>query len=116
MNFLKSNFVGFNRLFISVYANHGDNAKRFHARKYYLPKAIIDNYNVIISEKDFYDQAINSNIKRYEEIRKLTREQEKGYTIGCILDYEYIKNHYRLIAVDLSNKKNLMQMQKQFSK
>ena len=26
---------------------------------------------------------------------------------GCYLDYEYIKNHYRLIAVDLIRQKEL---------
>ena len=46
-----------------------------------------------------------SFIKQYEEIRKLTTVQGEDYTTGCVLQYEYIKNHYRLIAVDLSKKK-----------
>ena len=33
---------------------------------------------------------------------KLTTGQRKDYTTGCLLDYYYLKNHYRLIAVDLS--------------
>ena len=33
--------------------------------------------------------------------------QGEDYTTGCLLDYEYIKNHYRLIAVDLSRQKEL---------
>ena len=40
-------------------------------------------------------------MKRYEEIRKLTTGQGGDYTAGCLLEYDYIKNHYRLIAVDL---------------
>ena len=31
-------------------------------------EGIIDNCNVIISRKNFYDQGISSNIKRYEKI------------------------------------------------
>ena len=31
-----------------------------------------------------------SNIKRYEEIRKLTTGQGEDDTIGCLLDYDYI--------------------------
>ena len=58
-------------------------------------------------EKNFYDQAIDSDIERCEEIRKLTTEQDEDYTTGCLLDYEYIKNHYRSIAVDLSRQKEL---------
>ena len=43
-----------------------------------------------------------SDIKRYEEIRKLKTGQGENYTSGCLLDNEYVKSHYRLIAVDLS--------------
>ena len=82
----------------------------------YLPKGIIKNYNVIINGENFYDQPIDSDIKRYEEIRKVVTGQGEDYTTGCLLEYEYIKNHYKLIAVDLSRKKNQMQNQKQFNK
>ena len=51
--FLESNFVGVNRLLVLVYSNQDDNAKRFKVKRYYLPKGIIDNYNVIISGKVF---------------------------------------------------------------
>ena len=59
-------------MFVLVYTNHSNNAKRFNARKYYLPKDTIKNCYVIISGKNFYDQPIDSDIKQYEEIRKLT--------------------------------------------
>ena len=62
---------------------------------------------MIINEKKIYDQATDSNIKRYKEIRKLTTGTGENYTSGCLLDYDYIKNHYRLIAVDLSRQKEL---------
>ena len=100
--FLESNFVGVNRLFVLVYPNRNDDLKTFKAKRYYLPKGIIKNYNVIIDGKNFYDQSIDTDVKRFEEIRKLRTGQGKDYTTGCLLDYDYIKNHYRLIAVDLS--------------
>ena len=50
--FLESNFVGVDRSFVLIYTNHDSNAKRFNARKYYLPKGIIKNYNVIINGKN----------------------------------------------------------------
>ena len=50
-------------MFVLVYTNQDDNAKRFKAKRYYLPKAIIKNYNVIINGKNFYDQAIDSDVK-----------------------------------------------------
>ena len=38
---------------------------------------------------------------------KLMTGQSEDYTTGCLLDYEYVKNRYRLIAVDLSRQKEL---------
>ena len=49
---------------------------------------------------------MDSDIKRYEKIKTLTTGQGEDYTTGCLLDYEYVKNHYRSIAVDLVNNKN----------
>ena len=49
--FLESNFVRVNRLFVLVYANYSNNANRFNAWKYYSPKGIIKNHNVIINGK-----------------------------------------------------------------
>ena len=105
--FHKSNLenIGLNRLFVLVYSNQGDNAKRFKTWRYYLPKRIIDNYN-IINEKKNNDQPIDSYIKQYKEIRKLRTGQGEDYTIGCLLDYDYIKNYYRLRAVNLTRQKD----------
>ena len=93
-----------NILLVLIYSNQGGNAKRFKARRYCLPKGTIKNFNVIINGKNFYDQPIDSDIKRYKEIRKLTAGQD--YFIGYLLDYDYIKNHYRPIAADLKREKN----------
>ena len=68
--FLESNFV-------LVYSNQDDNSKRFKAKRY-LPKRIINNYNVTMNGKNFYDQTIDSHIKQYEEIRKLTTGRPRG--------------------------------------
>ena len=46
-------------------------------------------------------------MKRYEEIRKLKTGQGEDHTTGCLLDYDYLKNHQRLIAVYLSRQKEL---------
>ena len=68
---------------------------------------IIDNYNIIINGKNFYDHTIDSDTKQYEEIRKLTTGQGEDYTNVCLSDYNYIRNHYRLIVIDLSKLKEL---------
>ena len=51
--FFKPNFVGVNRCFVLVYSNQGENAKRFKFQRYYSPKDIIKNYNVITNGKSF---------------------------------------------------------------
>ena len=95
-------------MFVLVYINEGNNAKRFNDRKSYLPKGIINNYNVISNEKNFFDQAIDSGIKRYEEIRKLTTGRSEDHITGSLLDYDYVKDHYRLIPVDSSRQIRLI--------
>ena len=45
--------------------------------------------------------------KTYENIRKITTGQGDGYTTGCLLDYPYLKNHYKMIAIDLSKQEAL---------
>ena len=87
--------------------NRDNDLKRLETRGYYLPKGIIKNYNIIINEKKFYDQAIDSDIIRYEKIRKLTTGQSEAYITGCLLDNEYIKNHYKLIKINMSREKEL---------
>ena len=100
--FLESNFVAVKRLFVLVYSNQDDNSKRFKAKAYYLPKGIIDNYNVIINGKNFYDQAIDSGIKRYEEIRKVTTGQGEDYATGWV--EHKIPDHAKYITTPEFNK------------
>ena len=52
-------------LFVLVYLNRDSDVKQFKTRKYFLPKDIIKNYNVIIIGKNFYGQPIDSDKKRY---------------------------------------------------
>ena len=53
MNFLKSNFVGVNKLFVLVYTNEAATAKSCKAEIYYLPKCII-NFFWKVKQKCFY--------------------------------------------------------------
>ena len=75
--------------------------------KYFLPRVDITNYNVLINGRNFYDQPMNDLVKQYGKIRKTTTGQRKDYTTGCLLDYQYLKDYYQLIAVDLSKQKEL---------
>ena len=93
-------------MFVLIYSNHNNNSKRFKFRGYHLAKGIIKNYNAIINGKNYHDGTTDSDIK-YKEIRKLTTGQGENYTTWHLLDYENIKNHYRVKTVDLSREKEL---------
>ena len=67
---LDSNSQGFNRLFVLAYNNAaGNNQVSVDSyKKYFLPRVKIDNYNIEIDGRNFYDQPINDSIKQYDEI------------------------------------------------
>ena len=57
--------------------------------------------------ENVYAQEIGSDIKQYLEIRNITTKLGEDYTTECLLDFEYIKNHRKLIGVELSRQKEL---------
>ena len=61
----------------------------------------------MIDGKNFFDQPINSNRKTYKNIRKIATGQEDDSTTGCLLDYIYFKNYYKMVVVDLSKQQAL---------
>ena len=101
---IKTSFQGVNRRFILSFENED---QRKSLSTYYLPKVEIKDYNVMIDGKNFFDQPINSMAKTYENIRKIATGQEDDYTTGCLLDYPYFIDHYKMIAIDLSKQEAL---------
>ena len=55
----------------------------------------------MINGKNFFDQPVKNNETTYENIRKIATGQGDDYIIGCLLDYIYFTNYYKMIAVDL---------------
>ena len=76
-------------------------------RKYLVPRVDITSYNVLIDGRNFYDQPTNDSIRKYDEIRKIATGKGDNYATGCLLDSNYFKNNYQLIAVDLSKQREL---------
>ena len=61
----------------------------------------------MIDGRNFFDQPINSMNKTYENIRKIATGKGNDYTTGCLLDYPYFKEIYKMIAIDLSRQNEL---------
>ena len=88
---------------MSLTANDG----RESQKQYYLPTVEMKNY-VMIDGKIFFDQPFKSDLKTYDNIRKIATGQGDDYTIGCLLDCPYFKKYYKLIAIDLSQQQKLV--------
>ena len=78
-----------------------------HRIQIVFPKVEIKDYNAMVDGKNFFDQPINSDLKTYENIRKIATGQGDDYTTGCLLDYSYFKENYKMIAIDLSRQNEL---------
>ena len=96
-------------MFVVAYDNTASNnqVSIYSFKKYFLRRVKIENYNIEIDGRNFYDQPIHDSIKQYDEIRKVSTGQGDDYTTGCLLDFAYFEKNYRLIAADLSKQKAL---------
>ena len=51
---------------------------------------------------NFFDQPVKHDLRMHENIQKIATAQGEDYTTGCLLDSNYFKEYYKLIATDLS--------------
>ena len=97
---VEPSFQGKNRFFVLAFGD--DDAQRRSHSDYYLPNVEIKDYNIMINGENFFDQPIKNNKVTYENIRKIATGQRDDYTTGCLLDYLYFMDTYKMIVVDLS--------------
>ena len=67
--YLNASFQGVKRLFVLAFHNTNDGDKKVERnshKKYFLPRVNITNYNVLIEDRNFYDQPTNDQIKKYD--------------------------------------------------
>ena len=90
-------FTNVNRLFVLFFETEDC---RTSISKYYVPKVEIKDSNVLIDGKPVFEIPAKNKEEAYEAVIEMTKNNI--YTTGNLLDYEYFKDHYKLIAVDLS--------------
>ena len=101
---VEPSFQGVNMPFVLAFENDDD---RTSDDQYYLPTVEIKDYNIMINGENFFDQPIKNNKVTYENIRKIAAGQGDDYATGCLLDYPYFLDTYKMIAVDLSKQQAL---------
>ena len=62
---------------------------------------------VMIDERNVFNQSVKNNLRTNDSIRTIATGQGDDYTTGCLLDYQYFKEYYKLIAIDLSKQQKL---------
>ena len=97
-------FTNVNRLFVLAYQKVDD---RQSFSQFYLPRVMVKDFNVIIDKLAFFDLPIKTEEEAYEKIIDISRNNE--YTTGNLLDYDYFKKYYKLIAIDLSKQQVLQE-------
>ena len=99
LNYLiDTTFSNVNSLFVLSFENEDDRTSYY---KYYVPSVEIKDYNVLIDGNAFFELPVKNIQETYEKIIQIT-DHSGYYTRGNLLDYEYFKEHYKLIAIDLS--------------
>ena len=101
-------FQGVKRLFVLLFENSTD---RKVPTKYYLPTVEIKDYNIMIDKyydgQNVFDQPVKNYLNAYYKIWKLAIGQGSDYTTGCLLNYNYFNNYYKMITTDLSKQEAL---------
>ena len=98
---VEPSFQGVNRLFVLAFEN---NTQKTSNKGYYLPNVKIKGYNVMIDEKNVFDQPVKNDKITYENI---ATGQGDDYTTDCLLDYAYCRDNYKMITIDLSKQQAL---------
>ena len=102
---LDVSFQEVSKLFAAAYETDDieRNANTEESRRYYLLRAEIKDYNVLIDGRNFYDQNVNSSIVRYNELLKMATGRSEDYITGCLLDYDYYIKDFYIVGIDLSH-------------
>ena len=99
---IEPSFQGVNRLFVLAFE---DDAQRTSRKGYCLPNVKVTDYN--LDGKNFFDQPVKNNKITHENIRKIATSKGDVYTTGCLLNYTYFRDYYKMIAIDLSKQQAL---------
>ena len=97
--------INVNRLLVLSFPRNNNTDSRYSYSNYCVTKVEINDFNVLIDGKIFFDLPVKSAKEAYEKIIEISNNND--YTIGNLLDFAYFKKNYKLIAIDLSKQTKL---------
>ena len=68
--------LAFNNTILTNGSDGPNRVKRNSHRKYFLPRVNITNYNVLIDDRNFYDQSISDQTKSMIKLERLQQDLE----------------------------------------
>ena len=74
---------------------------------YFISKVETKDYSVMIDGKNFCDQLLKNDFRTYDNIQNIENGKGDNYTSGCLLDYPYFEDRYKMTAIDLSKQQVL---------
>ena len=61
----------------------------------------------MVNGRNVFGQPVKKHSVTYDNIQKIATGQGDDYTTVCLLDNDYFKNYYKMIAIDLSKQQAL---------
>ena len=83
-------FTNLNRLFVLSFPRNDNTDSRYSFSGYYVPKVKVNDFNVLVDGKSFFDLPVKNDEEAYEKIIDLSNNSD--CTTGNLLDYAYYKN------------------------
>ena len=98
-------FMNVNGLFVLLFPRNNNTDSRYSFSNYNVPKVRVNDFNVLIDGKSFFDLSVKNEEEAYEKIIDMSNNND--YRTGNLLDFAYFKKHYKLIVIDLSKQTKL---------
>ena len=97
-------------MFVLSFPRKNNTDSRYSYSNCYIPKVKINDFNVLIDGKGFFDLPVKNEEEAFDKI--IEKSNNNDYTVGNLLYFAYLKKHYQLIAINLSKKTKLLDPQK----
>ena len=101
--------INVNRLLVLSFPRNNNTNSRYSYSNYCVTKVEINDFNVLIDGKNFFNLPVKNAKEAYENIIEISNNND--YTTGNLLDFAYFKKNYKLIAIDFSKQTKLKDQQ-----